>query len=91
VVSFQNHLGDEWLRVGPVKFFTDGCVSGSMVFTGKIGGEMHEFGKARDDFEYKLIETNQRGFRVCVHSIVNAATEAVLSSFKNAASKVQNH
>ncbi|MEN6551723.1 MAG: amidohydrolase [Methanobacterium sp.] len=80
-------FGDEWLRVGPVKLFADGGVYGFMAFIGKIGDETHEFGKVRDDFEDKLIEATQHGFRVCVHSIGNAATEAVLDSFENAASK----
>ncbi len=80
-------FGDEWLRVGPVKLFADGGVHGFMAFAGEIGDETHEFGKARDDFEDKLIEATKYGFRVCVHSIGNAATEAVLGSFENAASK----
>lgn len=76
--------GDEWLRVGPVKLFADGGVSGSMAFSGEINGEPYQFGKERDDFEDKLIEVTKGGFRVCVHSIGNAATEAVLNSFEKA-------
>jgi predicted amidohydrolase YtcJ len=78
--------GDEWLRVGPVKLFADGGVAGSMAFSGKIEGQMCKFGEERDDFEDKLIEATKRGFRVCVHSIGNAATEATLDSFEKAAS-----
>ncbi|BDZ66994.1 amidohydrolase [Methanobacterium ferruginis] len=77
--------GDEVLRVGPVKLFADGGVSGSMAFSGEIGGEKYQLGKERDDFEDKLIEATKLGFRVCVHSIGNAATEAVLDSFEKAA------
>jgi len=73
------------LRVGPVKLFADGGVSGSMAFSGEIGGEKYQLGKERDDFEDKLIEATKLGFRVCVHSIGNAATEAVLDSFEKAA------
>lgn len=76
--------GDEWLRVGPVKLFADGGVAGSMAFSGEINGEQYQFGKERDDFEDKLIEATKEGFRVCVHSIGNAATEAVLNSFEKA-------
>ena len=83
-------FGDEWLRVGPVKLFADGGVYGFMAFAGEIRDEMHQFGKVRDDFEDKLVEATQRGFRVCVHSIGNAATEAVLNSFENAASKASD-
>ncbi|MFA0833044.1 MAG: amidohydrolase [Methanobacterium formicicum] len=78
--------GDEWLRVGPVKLFADGGVAGSMAFSGKIEGRVCKFGEERDDFEDKLIEATKRGFRVCVHSIGNAATEATLDSFEKAAS-----
>jgi len=76
--------GDEWLRVGPVKLFADGGVSGFMAISGEIGGKMYQFGESRDDFEDKLIEATKHGFRVCVHSIGNAATEAVLNSFEKA-------
>lgn len=79
--------GDEWLRVGPVKLFADGGVAGSMAFSGEINGKTYQFGKERDDFEDKLIEVTRRGFRVCVHSIGNAATEAVLDSFEKAVSE----
>ena len=78
--------GNEWLRVGPVKLFADGGVAGSMAFSGKIKGQMCKFGAERDDFEDKLVEATKRGFRVCVHSIGNSATEAVLDSFEKAAS-----
>ncbi|WP_245837413.1 MULTISPECIES: amidohydrolase [Methanobacterium] len=80
-------FGDERLRVGPLKLFADGGVHGFMAFAGEIGGETYEFGRVRDDFESKLIEATQHGFRVCVHSIGNAATDAVLDSFENAVSK----
>lgn len=79
--------GNEWLRVGPIKLFADGGVSGFMAISGKIGGEMYHFGELRDDFEDKLIEATKQGFRVCVHSIGNAATESVLNSFEKAASE----
>lgn len=80
--------GDEWLRTGPIKLFADGGISGFIAVSGKIGGEMYQFGESRDDFEDKLIEATKRGFRVCVHSIGNAATEAVLNSFEKAAYEV---
>lgn len=83
--------GDEWLRVGPVKLFADGGVAGSMAFSGKIEGQMCKFGEERDDFEDKLIEATKRGFRVCVHSIGNAATEVTLDSFEKAASVVREN
>ncbi len=77
--------GDEQLRVGPVKLFADGGIAGSMTFTGKIGGTPYTFAAPRDDFEGMLTEATRRRFRVCVHSIGNGSTEAVLSAFETAA------
>jgi len=77
--------GDEQLRVGPVKLFADGGVSGTLAFAGTIGGTPYTLGVPRDDFADLLADATSRGFRVCVHSIGNAATEAVLTAFEKAA------
>lgn len=77
-------VGDEWLRVGPVKLFADGGVPGTVALSGKIGGRMYTDGKPRDDFNCELIEATGRGFQVCVHSLGNATTDAVLDFFETA-------
>jgi predicted amidohydrolase YtcJ len=76
--------GDEMLRVGPVKLFADGGVYGSIANAGVINGKPFSSGLPRDDFSSPLAEAIKRGFRVCVHSIGNMATDAVLDAYEAA-------
>jgi len=78
-------MGDERLRVGPVKLFADGATAETVAFSLKIGGQTINSGKYRDDFEEMLFAATENGFRVCVHSFGNATTDAVLTAFENAA------
>lgn len=77
--------GDELLRIGPVKLFADGGVSGTMGFGGTIQGKPYMLGMPRDDFKDPIIEASRRGFRVCVHAIGNLAVDDALSAFEEAA------
>lgn len=77
--------GDEHLRIGPVKLFADGGVSGTMSIGGTIMGTPYAFGAPRDDFREQIAEAARRGFRVCVHSIGNLSTEDALAAFEAAA------
>jgi predicted amidohydrolase YtcJ len=78
-------MGDEKLRVGPVKLFADGATAETVAFSLKIGGQIINSGKYRDDFDEMLFAATEKGFRVCVHSFGNATTDAVLTAFGNAA------
>lgn len=78
-------MGDEKLRVGPVKLFADGATAETVAFSLKIGGQTINSGRYRDDFEEMLFAATEKGFRVCVHSFGNATTDAVLTAFENAA------
>lgn len=77
-------LGDERLRVGPIKLFADGGVPGTVAFSGKIRGRMYTDGMPRDDFSDELIKAIKRRSQVCVHSLGNVTTDAVLESFETA-------
>jgi predicted amidohydrolase YtcJ len=77
-------VGDERLRVGPVKLFADGATAETVAFSLIIGGQTINSGSYRDDFEEILFAATEKGFRVCVHSFGNATTDAVLTAFENA-------
>ncbi len=77
--------GDEMLRIGPVKLFADGGVSGTISLGGRIQGQDYTLGLPRTDFKNTLIEATRRGFRVCVHAIGNLAVEEALVAFEDAA------
>lgn len=80
-------MGDERLRVGPVKLFADGATAETVAFSLKIGGQTINSGGYRDDFEEILFAATEKGFRVCVHSFGNATTDAVLTAFENAVTR----
>ena len=80
-------VGDERLRVGPVKLFADGATAETVAFSLKIGGQTINSGNYRDDFEEMLFAATEKGFRVCVHSFGNATTDAVLTAFENAVTR----
>jgi len=76
--------GDELLRVGPVKLFADGGTSGDVANAGTVMGRPYKGAPPRPDFVEPLAGAIGRGFQVCVHSIGNMATDAVLDAFEKA-------
>jgi predicted amidohydrolase YtcJ len=76
--------GDVHLRVGPIKLFADGGLPGQLGMAGRMDGKDLVFGRPREDFAEPLIECYRRGYQVCVHSIGNTTTDAVLDAFERA-------
>lgn len=73
--------GDEWLRVGPVKFFADGGNAPAMSaapggpHTGLLNAALGE----------QVRETVRQGYRVAVHAVGDVALQATLDAFTGAA------
>lgn len=78
-------IGDQHLRIGPVKVFADGATQETVAFAMTIQGRNIQSGSYRDDFADILLDATRRGFRVCVHSFGNVTTDAVLDAFEKAA------
>ncbi len=74
--------GDEGFRVGPVKFFADG---GQLpAFTSAGGGHDHS-GILHDHLSEAVTHAVTRGYRVAVHAIGDAAMDATLAAYTDAA------
>ncbi len=74
--------GDEWLRVGPVKFFADGGVAPAIDV--HVGGHHVAIGQRFDDLADAVVRATSRGFRVAVHAMGNAGITAALDAFAEA-------
>lgn len=74
--------GDEWFRVGPMKFFADGGIApGLDVCSGDLRMQM---GIEFVDLERHVQKAVERGFHVAVHAIGNAGLERALNAFEAA-------
>ncbi|MCX8071127.1 MAG: amidohydrolase [Candidatus Binatia bacterium] len=71
--------GDEWLRVGPMKFFADGGIAPALDVC--AAGIRMQMGMEFTDLQAELERAVAHGFRVAVHAIGNAGLERALSSF----------
>jgi len=76
--------GDEWVRVGPMKFFADG--GQAMAVDATVAGEHLTMGVLMDDMAEHLGEAVRRGWRVAVHAEGNVAVGRAIDAFA-AASK----
>ncbi len=70
--------GDESLRVGPVKLFADGASQGTTAMSVMIQGQQYKSGSFRDDFQDMVLEAVRHRYQVCLHSLGNITTDAIL-------------
>ncbi|SDS01700.1 hypothetical protein SAMN04489751_1029 [Brevibacterium sandarakinum] len=80
-------LGDEFISLGPVKFFMDGALSGETAALRKnYEGKDHP-GYLQDDAEVlrkQILDTYASGWSVAVHAIGDAAVDAALANIVDA-------
>lgn len=81
--------GDEWLRVGPLKFFADGGAAPAIDV--HFGGERLAFGYSQPDLLPRLVEAVERGFRVAVHAMGNVGITHALEAFRAAERRRPDH
>jgi len=80
--------GDEWLRVGPMKLFTDGSAGGktAAMFNPYIG-EPENLGimiyEDQEIFDY-VKDYHDRGYQVATHAIGDRAIEQILTAYERA-------
>jgi len=73
--------GDEWLRVGPAKFFADGGVA--IALDTSIGGSPVRHGYVMADLETHASAATTRGFRIAIHAIGNRGVEFALDTIEH--------
>lgn len=81
--------GDDRLRIGPVKIFTDGSAGGrtaAMTWSYRGGDETDKglLCLADEELNAMVLEGHREGFRFAVHAIGDAAIEQVLNAFEAA-------
>ncbi len=82
--------GDDMLRIGPVKIFTDGSAGGRTAAMTRpyLGGDQSDLGILciPDDAEVAamVLEAHRAGYQMAVHAIGDAAIEQVLNAFEAA-------
>jgi predicted amidohydrolase YtcJ len=90
-LGMRTGFGDDWLRLGPMKIFTDGSLVGrtaamSAPYDGEPGNRGYLQGDAGRLAE-TIIAAHQAGWRVAAHAIGDRAIDLALDAFDAAASR----
>ena len=87
-LGIQTGFGDEWLRIGPAKLFSDGSIGGRTAMMHKpYEGQPDNFGlwmMPPDVLKAKVRRAHDAGFQVGIHAIGDAAIVLVLDAYEEA-------
>jgi predicted amidohydrolase YtcJ len=88
-LGLRNGFGDDWVRLGPMKIFTDGSLVGrtaamSAPFEGDPGNSGYLQADAGQLTEL-IVEAHRAGWRVAAHAIGDRAIDLALDAFADAA------
>jgi predicted amidohydrolase YtcJ len=88
-LGLRTGFGDDWLRLGPMKIFTDGSLVGrtaamSAPFEGDPGNSGYLQADS-DQLTERIIEAHRAGWRVAAHAIGDRAIDLALDAFADAA------
>ena len=94
-LGLRTGFGDDWLRLGPMKIFTDGSLAGrtaamSAPYDGEPRGDTGNRGYLQADADRlvaAIIAAHQAGWRVAAHAIGDRAIDLALDAFDAAAAK----
>jgi predicted amidohydrolase YtcJ len=87
-LGIRTGFGDDWLRIGPMKIFTDGSLVGrtaamSAPYAGEPGNRGYLQADAAD-LEATIIAAHRAGWRVAAHAIGDRAIDLALDAFGTA-------
>jgi predicted amidohydrolase YtcJ len=87
-LGIRTGFGDEWLRIGPAKLFSDGSIGGHtarmlLPYEG-TESEMGLWMMSPDDLKAKVLRAHKAGFQVGIHAIGDAAIQLVLDAYLEA-------
>jgi predicted amidohydrolase YtcJ len=87
-LGIRTGLGDEWLRIGPAKLFSDGSIGGR---TARMRlpyvGETENVGLwmlPPDEIKTRVLRAHKAGFQVGIHAIGDAAIDLILDAYEEA-------
>jgi predicted amidohydrolase YtcJ len=91
-LGLRTGFGDDWLRLGPMKIFTDGSLVGRTAamtapFDGEPGGNSGYLQADADYLTAMIIAAHQAGWRVAAHAIGDRAIDLALDAFAAAADR----
>jgi predicted amidohydrolase YtcJ len=81
-------FGDEWLRIGPAKLFSDGSIGGrTAMMHAPYEGQPDNYGlwmMPPEELKAKVRRAHDAGFQVGIHAIGDAAIDLVLDAYEEA-------
>lgn len=87
-LGIQTGFGDDWLRIGPAKLFSDGSIGGrTAMMHAPYEGQPDNFGLwmlPPEDIKAKVRRAHDAGFQVGIHAIGDAAIDLVLDAYEEA-------
>ena len=88
-LGIRTGFGDEWLRIGPAKFFLDGSIGGRTARMSRpYEGETENVGLWMDEdieaVKARFIRAHKAGFQCCAHAIGDAAITLLLDAYEQA-------
>jgi predicted amidohydrolase YtcJ len=90
-LGLRTGFGDDWLRLGPMKVFTDGSLIGrTAAMSAPYDGEPGNRGYLQGDAGHlsaMIIAAHQAGWRVAAHAIGDRAIDLALDAFEAAAAR----
>ena len=90
-LGLRTGFGDDWLRLGPVKIFTDGSLVGrTAAMTAPYDGTPGNSGYLQADagqLANTIVAAHRAGWRVAAHAIGDRAIDVALDAFADAAAK----
>ena len=88
-LGLRTGFGDDWLRLGPMKIFTDGSLVGrTAAMSAPFEGDPGNSGYLQADADYlteMIIAAHRAGWRVAAHAIGDRAIDLALDAFADAA------
>lgn len=87
-IGLQTGMGDDWLRIGPAKLFSDGSIGGRTArMRFPYEGQAENVGLwmlPPTELKSKVMRAHKAGFQVGIHAIGDAAIDLVLDAYEEA-------
>jgi predicted amidohydrolase YtcJ len=90
-LGMRTGFGDDWLRLGPMKIFTDGSLVGrTAAMSAPYHGELANSGYLQAgaaELAATIVAAHRAGWRVAAHAIGDRAIDLALDAFETAAAR----
>ena len=88
-LGISSGLGDDWLSIGPMKFYSDGALTGGTAAFSKPYGREGEFSgslywSSEEDFRDAIVRAHRDGWQIGVHAQGDSGIDRVLDAHESA-------